>query len=163
MSPETTQNRLSNRERPAARVQTPRFVKSYTDRHGRIRRYYRRKGFPAVPLNGEPGTETFRQAYEAAEEFVRGVRVRPQPGQVYVIGLAGFDLVKIGYTRMAPEKRLRQLENGAGLTGGLELLATVPGNPPHERKLHRRFAKQRLFGEWFRLSGPVADWLSTLS
>lgn len=43
-----------------------RYVKSYTDRHGRRRHYFRRPGFPAVSLPGEPGAKDFAEAYEAA-------------------------------------------------------------------------------------------------
>ena len=41
-------------------------IKAYADRHGRMRYYYRRKGFPAVTLPGEPGSPAFLEAYAAA-------------------------------------------------------------------------------------------------
>lgn len=43
-----------------------RWVKAYTDRHGVRRHYFRRPGFPSIPLPGEPGSKVFAEAYEAA-------------------------------------------------------------------------------------------------
>lgn len=42
------------------------YVQAYADRHGRMRYYYRRPGFPRVALAGEPGSKAFAEAYEAA-------------------------------------------------------------------------------------------------
>ena len=45
------------------------YVKRYTDRHGRARYYYRRKGWPSVPLPDPlKGMREFNAAYAAAEE-----------------------------------------------------------------------------------------------
>lgn len=43
------------------------YVKAYEDRHGRMRHYYRRPGYPSIPLPGEPGSKAFAEAYEAAK------------------------------------------------------------------------------------------------
>lgn len=43
-----------------------RYVNSYTDRHGKPRHYFRRKGQPQVALPGDPGSEAFMAAYAAA-------------------------------------------------------------------------------------------------
>ncbi len=42
------------------------YVNEYRDRHGRIRRYFRRPGCRAIPLPGIPGSIEFMQAYQAA-------------------------------------------------------------------------------------------------
>ena len=42
------------------------FVHEFRDRHGKIRRYFRRLGFKQVPLHGLPASTDFRLAYEAA-------------------------------------------------------------------------------------------------
>lgn len=42
------------------------YVHAYRDRHGRMRCYYRRKGFVSVTLPGEPGSAEFLEAYSAA-------------------------------------------------------------------------------------------------
>lgn len=44
------------------------YVKAYEDRHGRMRFYYRRPGFPSIALPGKPGSREFAEAYEVAEK-----------------------------------------------------------------------------------------------
>lgn len=42
------------------------YIHEFMDRHGRIRRYFRRPGFKRLPLPGLPGSPEFNAAYEAA-------------------------------------------------------------------------------------------------
>jgi integrase len=42
------------------------YVNEYRDRHGKVRRYFRRAGQPRIPLIGNPGTPQFMEAYHAA-------------------------------------------------------------------------------------------------
>lgn len=49
----------------------------FTDRHGRVRWRFRRKGLRTVYLPGVPGSAEFAEAYKAASE---GVTTRLQPG-----------------------------------------------------------------------------------
>jgi integrase len=42
------------------------FIKSYLDRHGKPRHYFRKKGCKSVTLPGLPGSEEFNRAYEQA-------------------------------------------------------------------------------------------------
>jgi integrase len=42
------------------------FVQAFIDRHGRVRHYFRRRGFKRVPLPGLPGSDEFMKAYRAA-------------------------------------------------------------------------------------------------
>lgn len=44
------------------------YVKAYEDRHGKMRYYYRRPGFPSIALPGEPGGKEFAEAYEVAKQ-----------------------------------------------------------------------------------------------
>lgn len=46
----------------------PKYCKVFEDRHGRVRAYYRRPGFPSLPLPGLPWTPEFMAAYEAAQK-----------------------------------------------------------------------------------------------
>lgn len=55
------------------------YVKAYEDRHGRMRYYYRRPGFPSISLPGKPGSKEFAEAYEAAHAN------RPQAGKSEII------------------------------------------------------------------------------
>jgi integrase len=42
------------------------YVHEFVDRHGVVRRYFRRRGFKQVPLPGVPGSDQFMAAYQAA-------------------------------------------------------------------------------------------------
>jgi integrase/recombinase XerD len=42
------------------------YVLEYIDRHGKLRRYFRRRGLKRIPLPGLPGSEEFMAAYQAA-------------------------------------------------------------------------------------------------
>lgn len=42
------------------------FIQAYTDRHGKRRYYFRRKGYPRIALPGRPGSPAFVRAYQAA-------------------------------------------------------------------------------------------------
>ena len=44
----------------------PKYCHGYEDRHGKFRWYFRRAGFPKVPLPGLPWTPEFMAAYEKA-------------------------------------------------------------------------------------------------
>jgi hypothetical protein len=48
-----------------ARIKLP-FIDEYIDRHGKVRRYFRRKGARRVALPGLPGSAEFMAAYQAA-------------------------------------------------------------------------------------------------
>lgn len=50
-----------------AKIDLP-YVKAYTDRHGRKRYYYRRRGFASVTLPGDPGSREFMAAYADAHK-----------------------------------------------------------------------------------------------
>ena len=43
------------------------YVQEYRDRHGKIRRYFRRPGSRRIPLPGRPGSKEFMTAYNAAQ------------------------------------------------------------------------------------------------
>ena len=62
------------------------YIHEFRDRHGKVRRYFRRRGFRRVPLPGAPGSEEFMSAYQAAmagqqPEPARGAS-RTKPGTV---------------------------------------------------------------------------------
>ncbi len=73
-----------------------------------------------------------------------------EPGLVYLIGPQGADLIKIGWTKSDPMRRLKQLQTGNGER--LCLLGAFPGTRRDERALHEKFSDYRTNGEWF--SGP---------
>ncbi|PWK84486.1 T5orf172 domain-containing protein [Lentzea atacamensis] len=67
-------------------------------------------------------------------------------GFVYVIGQVGTKRVKIGYTQDLA-RRLKALQTSNPYK--LEVLWQTAGDMRLEEKLHRRFAKRRIQGEWF--------------
>jgi integrase len=62
------------------------FVHVYRDRHGKLRRYFRRRGSRRIPLPGLPGSAEFMQTYQAALADVAVPREigasRTKPGTV---------------------------------------------------------------------------------
>ena len=73
-----------------------RYVNEYRDRHGKLRRYFRRPGSRSIPLPGLPGSIEFMSAYQAA----LAVKAPPPPSPRHVIGGSLAALVA-GYLRSA--------------------------------------------------------------
>ena len=78
-------------------------------------------------------------------------------GVIYAIGYG--DKVKVGWARTSARDRLKALQ--IGCPEDLVLMGQRQGTVADERVLHRRFAQWRIRGEWFRLEGDVADWISS--
>src|SRR5262245_36780523 len=73
-----------------------RYVNEYRDRHGKVRRYFRRPGARAIPLPGLPGSIEFMSAYQAALAIV----APPLPSSKHVIP-GSLAAVAAGYFRSA--------------------------------------------------------------
>lgn len=73
---------------------------------------------------------------------------KPVQGFVYFITADFPDFpVKIGFTEKRNDLRSKSLQTGCPYP--LRTLVIIPGTYGEERALHRRFASQRLQGEWF--------------
>src|SRR5580704_2496046 len=72
------------------------YVNEYLDRHGKIRRYFRRPGCRSVKLPGLPGSIEFMAAYQAA----LAVAAPPPPSPRHVIAGSLAD-VAAGFFRSA--------------------------------------------------------------
>lgn len=70
-------------------------------------------------------------------------------GQTYFIRCTATGLIKIGHTTGSVESRFAALQTGSA--SELVLVGTVPGGREVEQELHRRFAADRVRGEWFRM------------
>jgi hypothetical protein len=69
-------------------------------------------------------------------------------GTVYFLEAEGFGRIKIGFTRENVERRAMQLQ--VGCPAPIKILRTLEGTMKDEKKLHRRFATQRVpHTEWF--------------
>ena len=73
-----------------------RYVNEYIERHGKVRRYFRRPGCRAIPLPGLPGSIEFMAAYQAALAIVSP----PPPSPKHVIA-GSLAAVAAGYLRSA--------------------------------------------------------------
>lgn len=69
-------------------------------------------------------------------------------GTVYQVAANRSDLVKIGFTDRPMSQRLRQMQTGSPTK--LRLVSWFPGTLADERAMHRRLARFRERGEWFR-------------
>jgi hypothetical protein len=65
--------------------------------------------------------------------------------------------IKVGVARN-PMARLRNLQ--VGQAHALTLLGTIPGDAVDEKRLHHRFSKYHMRGEWYGNEiKPLAEWL----
>jgi hypothetical protein len=99
------------------------YVNEFRDRHGRLRRYFRRPGQPAIPLPGEPGSSKFMKSYETALaglpppakakkqlDHADRAQVPPKVG-VYLLFL-GDELVYVGSSMNMPGRVAEHRSNG---------------------------------------------------
>lgn len=101
---------------------------------------------PSKRAAGNPKTRGLRKAERAAADRV-----------VYFIqsDAPGFP-IKIGVASDA-RRRLSTLQVSSHAK--LNLLGTIPGDEGVEWKLHRRFARHHLSGEWFAPNGNLAEYI----
>jgi T5orf172 domain len=76
---------------------------------------------------------------------------------VYFILCPRENLVKIGFTRDHPDKRLADLRTTNA--SPLEPLMAIPKGIRFERMLHDRFARFRDHGEWFRYVDEIQSYI----
>ena len=71
--------------------------------------------------------------------------------------------IKIGYTKLNIEKRLKQLNTGSDTQ--LYPLGFVSGNKSLEKELHWKFAKFRIRnnGEWFYPDQSLIDYINSVN
>ena len=70
-------------------------------------------------------------------------------GRIYFIACEPLSAVKIGFTSGDAQKRLKELQTGCPVK--LQLLGCVIGTQDEERMVHKRFARRRMQGEWFKI------------
>lgn len=79
--------------------------------------------------------------------------MRRGKGIIYYICCPETARLKIGFTKRAPEARLRALQTGSPTR--LFLMAMQAGSIEAEQALHARFAESRLHGEWFEATDEI--------
>jgi hypothetical protein len=76
---------------------------------------------------------------------------------VYFIESTGNGRIKIGFTTGDVETRRRALQTGS--PEPLRVLAMIQGDEKLERRLHVRFAADRIVGEWFTPSDALVSFV----
>jgi hypothetical protein len=79
-------------------------------------------------------------------------------GCLYFLGAMGLQAVKIGFTSNDPKLRLKELQTGN--PHALQLLLVREGTMGQEAWLHNYFKELWIRGEWFRLEGHLASFVS---
>jgi hypothetical protein len=137
------------------------------NRHGR-QVIYVIEGTPPrrrIRIREELGSPGFMQAYAAAVEALKnGDFSEPRSGKrsegfVYFLlyGNGSGAKVKIGTSKNV-NGRLAVLRTG--VPGKARVYYVTPGNISLERDLHRKFAEDRISGEWFQFSAAIRDWIA---
>ena len=88
------------------RIRLP-YISEYRDRHGKLRRYFRRRGGRSIALPGLPGSIEFMAAYQAALAVVSP----PPPSPKHVIS-GSLAAVAAGYFRSADFANLSPSTSG---------------------------------------------------
>lgn len=140
----------------------PQYVSEYTDRHGKKRWRYRRRGF-SRSINARPGTPEFKAIVaECANWQSPRKRERvplPEGSVVYFVGNETGS-VKIGWTT---DLRRRMAQLRTGTPGALQVLAWTPGGEVLERHFHSAFKHARLAREWFRRTPEIDALIAELA
>lgn len=84
---------------------------------------------------------------------------RPKVGSIYFIRANGTGPVKIGFSTDYQARIASMMTSHARQ---LRLVAVIRGSHTDEQALHKRFAKYRVRGEWFRVAGELAKYLESL-
>jgi DNA-binding XRE family transcriptional regulator len=79
---------------------------------------------------------------------------------IYILSAGETSMVKIGWTENDAEERRRELQTAHW--EALTVMRVIDALPWVERAMHRKFAEQRVLGEWFRfhpdmLTVSIAD------
>lgn len=112
-----------------------------------VKEMRREKGIPdAGGASGRlPGNPTLRE--------------HPRRKQRRVYFARSGNKVKIGVATKV-NGRISTIQSGS--PAKIELLACIPGGVEMERKMHMRFAKLRIRGEWFRYKGELMEYVQSL-
>lgn len=136
------------------RIMLP-YVQQFQDKTGKVRRYFRRHGFPTRPLPGLPGSREFNAAYEAALAYqAPPVKIeRNQPGTV--ASAISLYLGSTAFGKLAPDtRRTRRNElerfRAAKADKRLKLM---------ERRHIEKYIRDKSFGSARNCLKALAPWL----
>lgn len=78
---------------------------------------------------------------------------------IYFIRAVNSGTIKIGVSN-DPKRRLDSMQTGS--PEPLELLGVLPGGMDEEKRLHQKFARSRIHGEWFRADEHLMQGIEAL-
>lgn len=105
-----------------------RYVKEYRDRTGRLRRYFRRRGAPAVALPGEPGSREFMAAYQAAMDAPPVRSARHAAGTFGALVTAYCQAVEFANLKASTQKLYRLVLDNLVEAHGHRMVHDLPPN-----------------------------------
>lgn len=107
-----------------------------------------------------------RSGMMTRRSFARYLHLRLMPpdeqsglARVYFIHAPAANLIKIGYTTNL-KTRFVDIQNGSPIP--LVLLRSIDGGRATEAALHKRFAKLRRRGEWFKATKTLTDFVRSI-
>ncbi len=129
------------------------FIHEFRDRHGKVRRYFRRPGYKTIPLPGPPGSAEFMVAYQAALAGMTAPPIigasRTKPGTVNA-AIVGY-YQSVAFRSLAPgtQTMRRAILERFRAEHGDKRLSTLP---------------QKFITHMLSRMGPAAarNWLKTL-
>jgi Meiotically up-regulated gene 113 len=118
-----------------------------------------------IRIREELDSPSFMAAYQAAVTALKnGYFSEPRSGKrpegfVYFLlyGNGNGAKIKIGTSKNV-NGRFAVLKTG--VPGKARVYYVTPGNIGLERDLHRKFAEDRISGEWFLFSAAIRDWIA---
>jgi hypothetical protein len=138
-------------------MRNQKYISREKNRHGTEMIYFRKNG-RRIRLRSMPGSAEFDWEVQQACEAVKHPAnpINNKDGSFVYFILSG-DKVKIGTAR-DPRSRFQQIR--AGIPGRARVYYVTPGDRLLEQGLHKKFAEDRLSGEWFVYSKPIRDWIA---
>lgn len=94
---------------------------------------------------------------QASPAAYAAIKRRQVPSRTYIAFNPLSGLVKIG-SSYNPQKRMTELQTGAGALP--ELLLVIDEDV--ERRLHKKFKRLHVFGEWFKDDGSIKKFISDM-
>lgn len=111
-----------------------------------------------LPPQNQCHRDTDDIRWQSDQSNLKGIdhvaNIAQSSGFVYLIGVSGKYLVKIGYSQ-DPDKRLRSLATGS--PWDLFIIKTWPAEKQDERRIHSQMSKYRDRLEWFSISPERAE------
>ena len=110
-------------------------------------------------FNGKYLHPNFDMVHQILNPKMRELQLPSGQGGIYFIGNTEQQVVKIGYSSKSNVKgRIKQLQTGCPYK--LSTLMLIGWSSQQgEAMLHRHFAEYRLQGEWFKITGELAEYL----